>query len=186
MIININSWPGVGKLTIAERLVEQIGGRLLDNHTIFNVAFSLFAFRTPPFYEAVRAVRSIAFERAAALPSEVPLTLTSAYSDTPFGVENWTAIRAMADKRGSPLCVVVLDCSLAENARRLQSPERASRRKLVDPGTLTKAREANDLLEAGGDYLLRFDVSNLSPQESANRIVAWLRENQLIEPRRPE
>ena len=142
MIININSWPGVGKLTIAEKLVEQIGGRLLDNHTIFNVAFSLCEFRTPPFYEAVRAVRTIAFERAAALPLEVPLTLTSAYANTPFGVENWTAIRAMADQRGSPLCVVVLDCSLAENTRRLQSPERASRRKLVDPGPLTQARQA--------------------------------------------
>jgi len=186
MIININSWPGVGKLTIAEKLVEQIGGRLLDNHTIFNVAFSLCEFRTPPFYEAVRAVRAIAFERAAALPLEVPLTVTSAYANTPFGVENWTAIRAMADQRGSPLCVVVLDCSLAENTRRLQSPERAGRRKLVDPGPLTRAREANDLLEAGGDYLLRFDVSDLSPQESASCIVAWLRDNKLIEPRSPD
>ena len=182
MIININSWPGVGKFTVAEELVKQIGGCLLDNHSIFNVAFSLCEFRTPAFYETVRAVRAIAFERAAALPLEVPLTLTSAYANTPFGLENWTAIRAMANKRGSPLCVVVFDCSIAENARRLQSPGRASRRKLVDPVPLTQAREANDLLEAGGDHLLRFDVSDLSAQESANCIVGWLRDKKLVGP----
>jgi hypothetical protein len=186
MIININSWPGVGKLTIAEELIRQIGGCLLDNHTIYNVAFSLCEFHTPPFYETVRAVRAIAFERAAALPSGVPLTLTSAYADTPFGRENWAAIRAMADKRGSLLCVVVLDCSMAENTRRLQSPERASRRKLVDPGPLTQARRTSDLLEAGGDYLLRFDVSDLSPQDSANRIAVWLREKALVGPHNQE
>lgn len=182
MVININSWPGVGKLTEAEGLIKQIGGCLLDNHTIFNVAFSLCEFRTPALYETVRAVRAIAFERAAALPLEVPLTLTSAYANTPFGLENWTAIRTMADKRRSPFCVVVLDCSLAENIRRLQSPERASRRKLVNPEPLTQAREVNALLEADGDYLLRFDVSDLSPQETANRIVAWLRDNNLLGP----
>jgi hypothetical protein len=186
MIININSWPGVGKLTIAEDLNRQIGGCLLDNHTIFNLAFSLCEFHTPPFYETVRAVRAIAFERAASLPLGVPLTLTSAYANTPFGRENWAAIRAMADTRGSPLCVVVLDCSMAENTRRLQSAERATRRKLIDPGSLTQARAASDLLEAGGDYLLRFDVSDLSPQESANCIAAWLREKALVGPRNQE
>lgn len=164
---------------MAERLIEQIGGCLLDNHTIFNVAFSLCKFRTPSFYETVRAVRAIAFDRASVLPSDVPLILTSAYANTPFGLENWTAIRALAEKRGSPLCTVVLDCSIAENTRRLQSPERASRRKLVDPGQLARARKGNELLETG-DHLLRFDVSDLSPQQSADRIVAWLRDKKLV------
>jgi AAA domain len=182
MIININGWPGVGKLSVAERVVEHIGGRLLDNHTIFNVAFSLCEFRTPAFYETVRAVRDIAFTRVTALASDIPVILTSAYSDTPFGRENWAAIRKMADARGSPLCVVVLDCSLAENLRRLQAPERVRLRKLVDPAPLMAAREAHDLLETGGDHLLRFDTSDMSAQQSANRILQWLSKERLLPP----
>lgn len=174
MIININGWPGVGKLSVAERLQQRIGGRLLDNHTIFNVAFSLCEFRTPEFFETVRAVREIAFATVGRLPPNVPITLTSAYADTPFGRENWLAIREMANARGVPLCNVVLDCSLEENIRRLQSEERKRLRKLTDPTSLISARKKADLLAEGGDFLLRFDTSQLTAEHSTSRIVDWL------------
>ena len=180
MIININGWPGTGKLTVAKQLVKRIGGRLLDNHAIFNVAFSLCEFRTPAFYETVRAVREIAFMRITALGSEIPVTLTSAYADTPFGRENWAAIRKTADTRGSQLCIVVLDCSLDENLRRLQTPDRARLRKLVDPAPLMTARGNNRLLDTGGDHLLRFDISQLTAEESAKRILEWLCKERLL------
>jgi hypothetical protein len=73
MIININSWPGVGKLSVAVQLQQRIGGRLLDNHTNFNVGFSLCDFRSPEFYETVGAVRQIAFAAAIKLSSSVPI-----------------------------------------------------------------------------------------------------------------
>jgi shikimate kinase len=34
MIIHINGYPGVGKLTIGRIVAEQLGGRLLDNHSV--------------------------------------------------------------------------------------------------------------------------------------------------------
>jgi hypothetical protein len=171
MIVNINSWPGVGKLSIAEQLQQRIGGRLLDNHTIFNVAFSLCEFRTPEFFETVRAVREVAFKRASMLPSNIPLIMTSAYADTPFGRENWAAIRDLADARAVPLCNIVLDCLLEENIRRLRSAERIRLRKLTDPASLVSAREKRELLAKDGDFLLRLDVSRLTPEQSASRIV---------------
>jgi hypothetical protein len=174
MIININGWPGVGKLSVAERLQRRIGGRLLDNHAIFNVAFSLCEFQTPEFYETVRKVREIAFARASKLPVGISIILTSAYANTPFGRENWAAIREMANTRGASLCNIVMDCSLAENIRRLQSPQRARLRKLTAPQPLIAAREASNLLEGGGDYLLRLETSNLTAEDSAARIADWL------------
>jgi hypothetical protein len=174
MIININGWPGVGKLTVAEQLQRRIGGRLLDNHAIFNVAFCLCEFRTPEFFETVRSVRRIAFAQASRVPAGIPITLTSAYADTPFGRENWAAIREIANAREVPLCNVVLDCSLSENIRRLQSPQRAKFRKLTEPQPLIAAREASNLLEDGGDHLLRIEVSNMPAEECAARIADWL------------
>src|SRR5262245_24408775 len=174
MIVNINGWPGVGKLSVAERLQQRIGGRLLDNHAMYNVAFGLCDFGTPEFFETVRAVRGVAFERAAKLPAGTSIILTSAYADTPFGRENWAVIRELANARCAPLCNIVLACSLSENVRRLQSAERASRRKLVEPEPLIAAREASDLLEGGGDHLLRLDTSNLTADDSASRVADWL------------
>jgi len=180
MIININGWPGVGKLSVAELLQQQIGGRLLDNHTIFNVAFSLFEFRSPEFFETVRAIRQIAFSQASKVPRTTPIVLTSAYADTPFGRENWAAIRGLANDHGTPLCNVVLDCELTENVRRLQSPERARLRKLTEPQPLIAARDVAPLLAEGGDHLLRFDVTELTPDQGAARITEWLRSLDLI------
>ena len=63
MIVHINSYPGVGKLTIGRALADLIGGKLLDNHSVFNVAFALTEFKSPAFYDTVRAVREIAYRR---------------------------------------------------------------------------------------------------------------------------
>ena len=37
MIIVLNGYPGVGKLTIGRALAETLKGRLLDIHTIYNL-----------------------------------------------------------------------------------------------------------------------------------------------------
>ena len=115
MIININGWPGVGKLTVAQRLKEVIGGRLLDNHTIFNGLQLMPVPNRRVLRDRARGTQ-IAFARASKLPPDVPLTLTSAYADTSFGRENWAAIRALASARSSLLCNIVLDCSLDETS----------------------------------------------------------------------
>jgi hypothetical protein len=140
----------------------------------------LCEFGTPEFYQTVRAVRGIAFDRAAALPPSIPLTMTNAYSDTSFGRENWSAIRSLADKRGSPLFIVALHCSVDENIRRLQAPERAHLRKLRDPAVLAAARKARLLLEDGGDHLLRLDVSEMEPAACADGIATWLTQHASI------
>ena len=80
MILQINGWPGVGKLTVGRIVAKELGGRLLDNHTVYNVAFSLTEFQTPAFYETVRAVRDIAFARIAEIQSDIPVVMTSAYA----------------------------------------------------------------------------------------------------------
>ena len=180
MIININSWPGVGKLSVAKLLQLRIGGRLLDNHSIYNIAFGLFEFGTLEFFEAVPAVRSVAFDEAIKVPATTPIILTSAYADTPFGRENWKAIGAMAAARRVPLCNIILDCSIEENIRRMALPPRAELRKLVDPEALIAMRTKGGLIDRDGDYRLRFDVTRLSAGQSSTRIVEWLEEQHLL------
>ena len=77
MIISINGWPGTGKLTVALELADRINARLLDNHSIFNVAIALTDYGTPAYYDAARAVRDIAFKQVLTLEPGISVILTN-------------------------------------------------------------------------------------------------------------
>jgi hypothetical protein len=175
LIIHINSYPGLGKLTIGRHLAELLDGKLLDNHSIYNVAFAVTEFRTPSFYQTVRAVRDIAYARVLELPAAMPIVLTNWYSeDSAWGVENWDEVIALARRRGCPLLVVILICSPEENARRIQSKERAAKRKPQNSEMVGANRTGRSLLDRGGDALLRLDVTSLSTESAAQCISEWI------------
>jgi len=175
VIVHINSYPGVGKLTIGRALAELIGGKLLDNHSVFNVAFALTEFRSPAFYDTVRAVREIAYRRILDLPRAVPVILTNWYSQgSAWGEENWDRAIALAKERDCALNIVILSCLPEENARRIQAPERAGKRKPQGTEFVSDNRKGRPLLDRGGDRLLRLDVTNLSASKAAQAIANWL------------
>lgn len=78
MLIVLNGYPGVGKLPMAGELAGLVGGRLLDNHSLYNLAFALTDFKSAAFYHAVRSAQRIADDLIAALPTETPVILTEA------------------------------------------------------------------------------------------------------------
>ncbi|MDR3437934.1 AAA family ATPase [Telmatospirillum sp.] len=174
MIIHLNGLPGVGKLTIARLIVARLGGHLLDNHTIYNVAFSLTEFRTPEFYSVVRSVRDVAFAQVAKIPADVSVVMTNALGAGPWGQENLDAIIDLARRRNCAFFAVTLTCSAGALAHRMTTPERSYLRKLTDPTALRFA--AGDLLEPGSERLLRLDKTSLSPDESADRIIRRLQD----------
>jgi len=177
MLVHINSYPGVGKLTIGRALAERIGGKLLDNHSIYNVAFALTEFRSPAFYETVRAVRDLAYQRVLELPAKLPVVLTNWYSQgSAWGEENWDAAISLAHRRPCPLAVIILTCSPEENMQRIQSPGRDAMRKPRSAELIVSNRSGRPLLDRGGDRLLRLDVTDISADSAATSIAAWLAE----------
>ncbi len=175
MLVHLNSYPGTGKLTIAQALAPLLGARVLDNHSIYNVAFALTAFKSPEFDDTVRAVRQIAYDRVLALPPEVPVVLTNAHAaDSVWGAECWDALEALAQARGTPLYLVTLLCDPDENARRIQSAGRAAQRKPRDSDMFPGNRQGRPLMERGGDAVLRLDVTRLQASQAAAHIAAWV------------
>ena len=175
MLIHINSYPGVGKLTIGRLLAARLGAKLLDNHSIYNVAFALTEFKTAEFYDTVRAVRTIAYDRAKTLPETTPLILTNAHAgDSGWGNESWDAAIALAKACGRPYRVVVLECSREENARRIQGADRAALRKPQDPSLFRQQAIDRPLLDREADDLLHLDVTRLSADAAAEAIYGWL------------
>lgn len=173
--VHLNGRPGVGKLTIARELAGLMGARLIDNHSVYNVGLSLTVFKSPEFYEAVRGVRAVAARCIADLPADTPLVMTNAhFADSDWGRENWDAFNGFARKRGLPLAVVVLDCSRAENMRRIVGESRIGKGALRDPDLIPAEGQGRPLLVDGGDRNLRLDVTDLSAMEAAVAIRDWL------------
>ena len=174
MIIHINSYPGVGKLAIAKILQERLRGRLLDNHSIYNVALALTEFKSPEYFDTIRAVREIAYKRVLELPEGIPVILTNAhFANSEWGNECWDAAKELSRLRGVPLLVVVFDCSVEENAKRIQSLDRELKRKPRDPTMFRGNAKDKPLLDRDGDHLLRLDITDLTAEEAAARVGDW-------------
>ena len=89
MIIVLNGYPGVSKLTIGRELANVMQGRLLDIHTVYNLAFALTEFKSPEFMATVERVEAIAHDLIHKLPSQVPVVLPTVLA----GDDDWGACR---------------------------------------------------------------------------------------------
>jgi len=175
VIVHLNGWPGAGKLTVARVLARRLQARLLDNHTLHNVAASLCDRGTDAYWTLYEQVRDLAYDRIRALPSEAVLVMTNAFlQESPRDVEAWRLIRDLAAGRGERLVAVTLDCDLAENIVRVRRADRAGNRKLTDPEPLIAWRgEYHLIVDDAGDWVV-IDNTRLTPEQAADRIVAHL------------
>lgn len=177
MLINLNGWPGVGKLTTARELQKLLGGKLLDNHTILNVGKALVEGGTPEYYALVRAVRSVAFDTILKLPPSIPIIFTNVVArggGREFLEENWQAVIDLAQARNCPLFSVTLICSPEENARRIVAEDRGFKQKKRDPGLLTELLATRSLIDDGATFRTTIDNTTLAAHETARKIYDWL------------
>ncbi|UJW86552.1 AAA family ATPase [Devosia sp. SL43] len=175
MIIVLNGYPGVGKLTIGQELTSILSGRLLDIHSVYNVAFALTEFKSPEFVEAVEKVETIAHDLILKLPANVPVVLTTVLAGkSDWGDAEWGRIVLLGRARG-PLFVVQVHCDLDENVRRIWAVGRAAKRKPRDAEMAIRNHEHGKVL-AGIDEpnLLKLDVTRLSAREAAIEVADWV------------
>jgi len=175
MIIVLNGYPGVGKLTIGRELIDQIDGRLLDIHSVYNVAFALTVFKSPEFRETVAKIEGIAHELIYKLPPQQPVVLTTVLAgNSDWGDEEWGRIEELGKTR-PPLCVVHVHCDLKENIERISSGDRDRKRKPRDPDmALRNQTEAKPLYGLSASHLLNLDTTDLTPHEAATTIAKWV------------
>ncbi len=172
VIVHINGWPGVGKLTVAREAARKLGARLLDNHTLHDVAIRLCERGTPEYWDLYYEVRDLAYRRVRAMPAGQSLVMTNALlTEDARDREAWEAVKQLAADRVDTLFAVTLECSLDENVRRVCSEDRRDR-KMIDPQPLIEWRAQYTLLTDETIPSLRIDNTGRSPDHVAQEIVA--------------
>jgi len=176
MLIVLNGYPGVGKLTIGRALAPLIGAKLLDIHSVYNIAFALTEFKSEAFYETIRAVHEIADRRICELPAGVPVVLTEILTEGPaWSDECLQRLLNLGSKRG-PLLMVHLHCELEENKRRIMGQSRIGARKPLDP-SMAERNQTGGAVLVGSDWphFLSLDVTGLAATEAAAKIADRVR-----------
>jgi hypothetical protein len=168
--------PASGKLTVATQVSELTGIPLFHNHLTVNAVRSVFAFNSPPYLEAVRAMRRAMFETAARAGVSLIFTNNSAWSGSDprarFEAEAEAARQIMAGHGGRTL-FVRLTAPPAALEERVANDSRQAHGKLVDVGRLREQLADFDPSPLHPDDLT-IDTERLGPAESAALITAAL------------
>jgi hypothetical protein len=128
-LVFIHGAPGAGKLTTAQALLNQVEGRLFDNHAAIDVARTVFDFGAPGFWELVQTVRAAVLDAAA--ERRLPLLVMTFVYVEPHDVATFAHFEATVQRHGGELLPVFLRCSTEEIVRRIGNPDRAARRKMA-------------------------------------------------------
>jgi hypothetical protein len=175
-LIYIYGPPASGKLTVATRLSELTGIPLFHNHLTVNAVTPIFAFGSPPFTEAVRAMRRGVFKAAAKAGISLIYTNNSAWSGPNPRArfeEAGEAARAIMAGHGGRTVFVRLTASPSALEERLANDSRVAHEKLVDVVRLRELLADFDPSPLHPDDLA-IDTGRTSPDESARIIAAAL------------
>lgn len=170
VIVHLNGWPGVGKLTIGRVLAARLDARLIDNHLLHDVAIACAGLEDPQRWPLYEDVRSAAYRTLAGRPAAESFVMTNALC---VGSERerraWDHVVDLAMARGAPLVPVVLEAGIEENARRIRDAGRGPR-KLTDPALLRSFVACDSIQRPDVPELLILDVTALSAEQAAARI----------------
>lgn len=175
MIIVLNGYPGLGKLTIGQELAPRVSGRLLDIHSVYNIAFAQTESKSPAFIETVEKIEAIAHDLIRNLPLQIPVVLTTVLAgSSDWGYAEWERIVNLGRERAR-LLVVHRHCDLDEDIRRIEAAGRAAKRNPRDT-KMARRNLAHGKVLAGIDEsdFLQLDITNLSPMDAAAKIDEWI------------
>ena len=134
-LLFLHGAPAAGKLTVAKALLEQVPGRLFDNHAAIDLARTLFDFGAPGFWELVMHQISGARRRGRTRRSACGHDLLLCRAGRP---PQFQKLEEIVQRHGGELLPVFLHCSREEALRRVGNPDRVERRKMASAEALNK------------------------------------------------
>jgi len=169
-LLFLHGAPATGKLTVAKALLQQVPGRLFDNHVAIDLARTLFDFGAPGFWELVHSTRYAAFDAAA--EHGVALVVTTFCYVEPDDLPQLQKFEEILQRHGGELLPVFLHCSREEAARRVGNPDRVERRKMTSEEGLNKYLDAYKFTPLTRAACLTLDTELRPADATAREIVS--------------
>lgn len=180
-IFYLIGYAGTGKYTIAKEIAVLTGAVIVDNHLINNPVFSVVAAdgKTPlpaAVWQKIGSIRRIVLDTVAELAQpEASFIFTNVlYEGEPNDRRWYEDVEILATKRKALLVPVILRCELEELCQRVTSPERAVRFKERSAGNTREKIRTYKLLRVEHPNCLELDITNLSPIQAAQAIIAHM------------
>jgi hypothetical protein len=175
-IIHINGFPGIGKLTIARKLVDLLkpfNGKLVHNHLLIDPAGAVLPRSSNDYQPLRRAIRATVFDTLAKSPDtfDSVFVFTDFQSNDDIGHSVIAEYCSMAMRRSCALVPIILTCSKEENLRRLGTTERSMHGKLTDLELVSYIRDNDEVYRfPDGPLQMELDVTNLDADAAARLI----------------
>lgn len=165
--------PGVGKLTVAERLADRTGFRLFHNHLVVDALLAVFEFGSAPFVQLRETFWLSVFDRAA---QEGPAGLIFTFAPEATVRDSFIpALQQSVRQHGGTVSFVELTCPLDVLRQRIAAPSRQAGGKLVSVELFDQLRDAGVFdrpVMPKPDLVI--DTSRHEPDEAAALIAAKL------------
>jgi hypothetical protein len=178
-IVYLIGYTGTGKYTIAKEIAAPTGAVIVDNHLINNPVFSVLAadgkvLLPAAIWPKIEGIRRIVLDTIAELaqPEASFIFTNELYEGKSMDRRWYEDVETLATKRQARLVPVILRCELEEICRRVTSPERAARFKLRNADRTRENIRTYQLLRIDHPNRLELDITNLSPNQAAQAIIA--------------
>jgi adenylate kinase family enzyme len=178
-VIYLFGFPAAGKYTLAKEIVAQTDARLIDNHLINNVIFSVIRpdgkTKLPQeVWQFTRKVSDLVREAAVKLASaEENFIFTNALNEEyPPDHITYEKVLDVAKQRNALFVPVRLVCDLEVLQERIVSKDRHERMKMIDPEGIAEHYRNYTVLNPDHKNKLELDVSNLAVQDAVSAILA--------------
>lgn len=172
-LIILHGPPASGKLTLANRLKDELGYNVLHNHLTVDLALEIYReFGERDFYYFVNKLRNMAIEKACQNQME-GLILTFCFNsetDMP-AVERWESI---VKSNGGKLIPVYLCVEDQELSKRVVGNSRVGSKKIQCQNMLQRIIEENHFGAIPHPNTVSVETSNLNVEESVNLILSNL------------
>lgn len=188
LLIYLIGFPGTGKATIGRALTAAMGpeARLIDSHRINGPLHEIVGGAGPrpvpralldDLDDARRRVRRVLLDTMVDLaPPGRSFILTNVLVEgSARDREVFATVRSAAKARRAVFVPVRLHLDAAEHDVRIATAERARALKLSDPEVGRRYRDGPGLLKVQHANLLDLDITALTPEEAAARILEHAR-----------
>lgn len=186
MMKNTIVYAGTGKYTVAREIAALTGAVIVDNHLINNPVFSVVGvdgIKPLPagVWPKIAGIRRIVLDTIVELaqPEASFIFTNELFEGKSADRLLFEDMAILATKRKALFVPVILRCESEELYRRVISPERAIRFKLRNADWTRESIRSYSLLHVDHPNGLELDVTDLSPIEAAQAIIAHVEKRSL-------